>query len=85
MLRAMGGPGQKNLVQCHLYSLRLVSALKMWGNKEGKERTFPTFRLGTKCREIGKQGEDSLRFGSTLNVGKQGRQGEDFPYVSDLH
>jgi len=29
--------------------------------------------------------ETFLRSGSALNVGKQGRQGEDFPYVWSQH
>jgi len=41
------------------------------GNKEGKEKTFPTFRASTKCREIGKAGRRlSLRLGPALNAGK---------------
>jgi len=36
-------------------------------------------------REIGKAwGRLSLHSGSALNVGKQGKQGEDFSYVWDL-
>jgi len=30
----------------------------MKGNREGKAKTFPTFRASTKCREIGKAGKD---------------------------
>jgi len=44
------------------------------------------FRVSTKRREIGKaERRLSPGSGSALNVGKQGKQGEDFPYVSDLH
>ena len=54
----------------------------MWGNRESKAKIFPMFRASTKCKEIGKAGRRlSLRFGSALNVGKQGEQGEDFPNV----
>ena len=54
----------------------------MKGNREGRARTFPTFRASTKCREIGKAGlRFSLRLEPALNVGKYGKQGEDFPYV----
>jgi len=43
----------------------------MWGNREGKAKTFPTFRASTKCREIGKAGRRlSLHLGPALNVGK---------------
>jgi len=39
--------------------------------RESKAKTFPTFKLSTKCRDIGKARRRlSLRFGSTLNVGK---------------
>jgi len=49
-------------------------------------KTFPTFNFSTKCREIGKAGRRLyLRFGSTPNVGKQGKQGEDFVYVYSQH
>jgi len=49
-------------------------------------KTFPTFRLSTKCREIGKAGRTlSLLSGYALNVGKQGKHGEDFPYVQVQH
>jgi len=38
---------------------------------ESKAKTFPAFRIYTKCREIGKAKRKlSLRFGSTLNAGK---------------
>ena len=30
----------------------------MQGNREGKAKTFLAFRASTKCREIGKAGED---------------------------
>jgi len=43
----------------------------MYGNWEGRAKTFPTFRASTKCGEIGKAGQRlSLRSGSALNVGK---------------
>jgi len=54
----------------------------MQGNREGRAKTFPALRTSTKCREIGKARRRlSLRLGPALNVGKEGRQGEDFPYV----
>ena len=54
----------------------------MQGIREGRAKNFLTFRASTKCREIGKAKRRlSQRFGSTLNVGKQGKQGEDFPYI----
>jgi len=57
----------------------------MQGNRESKAKTFLRFRFSTNSRERGKAGRRlSLRSGSALNVGKQGKQGEDFPYVSDL-
>jgi len=41
------------------------------GNREGRSKTFPTFRASTKCREIGKVGRRlSLRLEPALNVGK---------------
>jgi len=41
------------------------------GKKEGRAKTFPTFRASTKCREIGKGRQRlSLRLGPALNVGK---------------
>ena len=47
----------------------------MQRNRESKAKTFITFRFSTKCGEIGKAGRRlSLRFGSTLNAGKKGRQ-----------
>jgi len=58
----------------------------MYGNRESKAKTFLTFRFSTKCREIGKAGRRlSIRSGSALNVGKQGRQGEDFLYIQVQH
>ena len=58
----------------------------MYGNREGRAKTFRTFRASTKCREIGKAVRRlSLRSGSALNVGKQRKEGNDFPPVSDLH
>jgi len=30
----------------------------MYGNRKGGAKTFPMFRASTKCREIGKAGED---------------------------
>jgi len=52
----------------------------MQGNRKSKVKTFLTFRLSTKCRKIGKAGRRlSLRSGSALNVGKQGKQVKTFP------
>jgi len=43
----------------------------MQGNREGRAKTFPTFVVSTKCREIGKAGQRfSLRLEPALNVGK---------------
>ena len=43
----------------------------MYENKEGGAKIFLTFRASTKCTEIGEARRRlSLRFGSTLNVGK---------------
>ena len=48
--------------------------------------TYLAFRFSNRYREIGKARRRlSLRSGSALNVGKQGKQGKDFPYVSDLY
>ena len=43
----------------------------MQGNREGRAKTFPTFRASTKCREIGKAGRRfSFCLGSALTAGK---------------
>jgi len=42
-------------------------------------RLEPALNVGKARRRL------SLRSGSKLNVRKYGKQGEDFPYVSDLH
>jgi len=43
----------------------------MQGNREGRSKTFPTFRASTKCREIEKVGGRlSLRLELALNGGK---------------
>jgi len=53
--------------------------------REGMGKTLLTFRFSTKCREIGKARRRlSILSGSALNVRKQGKQGEDFPYIWDL-
>ena len=38
----------------------------MQGNREGKTKTLSTFTVCTKCREMGKQGED-FRYVSDLH------------------
>jgi len=54
----------------------------MKGNREGGAKIFPMFGASTKCREIGKvRRRLSLRLKPALNVGKYGKQGEEFPYV----
>ena len=76
--------GRREIGKCFstkFSSLRLVSTLN-GGNREGMAKTFLTFRFSTRCREIGKTRRRlSLHFGSTLDVGKYGRRGEDFPNV----
>jgi len=58
----------------------------MQGNRESKAKTCPKFRVYTKFWETGKVRQRlSLRSSSALNVAKEGKQGEGFPYVSDLH
>jgi len=56
---------------------RVVNGLNVAGyGRSEPEKSWPVLSLGRRL---------SLRSGSALNAGKQGKQGEDFPYASDLH
>ena len=60
----------------------------MDGNREGGAKTFLTFRFSTKCREIGKHGEDFPTFRASTNsreIRKAGRRLCNRPKTGDIY